>query len=136
MLDFTEIIPGLWMGGSYSPAMPTGFDGVVCCREVSDWALIGVPFLHLPMIDGPALPDMFLIWAGKEFVDRAIRCSKKVLVHCAEGHNRSGLVVATYLIGYGPHVLYGEPEACIDLIRSKRPGALSNQVFVDYLLTL
>ena len=130
--DFTEIIPGLWMGGTYSPVIPTGFDAVVCCREVTDWALIGVPFLHLPMVDWSTLPKAWLIRGGEAFLDEVVeRSSQKALVHCAEGHNRSGLVVGYYLIKYGY-----KPQDAIDLIRSKRPGALSNQTFVDYLLSL
>ncbi len=135
MTNFTEIIPGLWMGGSFSPVMPSGFDAVVCCREVTDWTLIGVPFLHLPMVDGPACPDAWLLKSGEAFLDASVeRSLRKVLVHCAEGHNRSGLVVAYYLSmhGYTPR----GPQGAIDIIRQKRPGALTNQVFVDYLLSL
>jgi hypothetical protein len=136
MGDFTEIIDGLWMGGEQIPTMPSGFDAVCDCKELPDYSFIGGPaFLHLPMIDGPTIPDEFLLEAGMRFVWAAMFHGKKVLVHCAEGHNRSGLVVALYLcrLNLGGTM---PPQQAIDLIRSKRPGALSNQKFVDYLLGL
>lgn len=132
MADFTEIIDGLWMGGTYSPLMPQGFDAVVDCRELSDWTLIGPPFLHLPMIDGSTLPPRYLIDMGCQFIDQAHENGLKVLCHCAQGHNRSGLVMTSYIIRY----IKDDAKAAIDLIRSKRPGALTNEVFVSYLLSL
>jgi protein-tyrosine phosphatase len=131
MSDFTEIIPNLWMGGEQLPAMPSGFDAVVDCRELGDWSLIGPPYLHIPMIDGPVLPKECLIEIGISFVYNAVLPGLKTLVHCAEGHNRSGLIVGAFLIRCN-----WEAQDAIDLIRSKRPGALTNQTFVNYLLQL
>jgi protein-tyrosine phosphatase len=121
------------MGGHLLPTMPTGFDAVVDCREVCDWSLIGPVFLHLPMIDGPELPPIWMLSAGLDFVDAVTRTIHTILLHCNMGHNRSGLLTAMYLID----VLGMRPQTAIDLIRSKRgPQALSNQMFVNYLLTL
>jgi len=120
------------MGGEQLPEMPEGFDAVIDCRVLTDWTIFGPPYLHIPFIDGPAMPPLWYLPVAHAFIMEAIS-SGKVLVHCAEGHNRSGLVVAYYLIGrdYEPM----QPQAAIDLIRSKRPGALTNQTFVDYLLS-
>ena len=132
MGNFTEIIPALWMGGQQIPIQPTGFDAIVNCKELEDFAVIGVPYLHLPMVDGPEHPDTWLLEVAARFIDGALDFAGKCLVHCAEGHNRSGITIAYYLIENKGYKL----QDAIDLIRSKRPGALSNQVFVDYLLSL
>lgn len=60
------------------------------------------------------------------------RATGPTLVHCQQGWNRSGLIVALALIRAGM-----EPAAAIALIREKRqPECLSNQVFHDWLLTV
>jgi protein-tyrosine phosphatase len=128
--NWTEIVPGLFMGGSLSLVQPCGFDAIVCCREVSDWKLAGPPYLHLPMEDIPVVPPEWYGAAGAAFIAGAMGPSRRVLVHCAEGHNRSGFIVASYLIRCGGFW----PQEAINLIRKKRPGALTNQVFVAALL--
>ena len=57
------------------------------------------------------------------------RSGKKVLVRCAAGWNRSGLVTVLALMKDG----HGAKDA-IDLIRARRsPQALCNEDFVRYL---
>jgi len=68
------------------------------------------------------------------FVARLVEDGKRVLVHCTQGLNRSGLVVACALTYLGH-----EPADAIDLVRRKRGvddgfGALGNEAFVDWLL--
>lgn len=69
------------------------------------------------------------------FVESLVRSERKVLVHCTEGLNRSGIVVARALMEMG------HPAAeAIDLVRRRRgPSvdgfpALGNAGFVDWLL--
>lgn len=132
MGDFTQLTPTLWMGGIQLPAMPAGFDAIVSCKEIEDFELLPTvkAFLWVPMIDGPIIPEAATIRAALSFVSVNTCAGRKTLVHCAEGHNRSGLVIASYLINEG----WAQQHA-IDFIRENRPGALSNQAFVDYLLS-
>ena len=131
-MDATEIIPGLWQGGELIPHMPGDFDAVLCLRELEDLALFDPPtaFLWMPILDSPEVPDDDWVDVATNFVDLACLAEWKTLVHCGAGHNRSGFVVAMYLVQKRDMA----PQDAIDLIREKRPGALSNQAFVDRIL--
>ena len=131
----TEIIEGLWMGGETPfPLAPSGFDYIVSLREVPD---IRVPYfdqdgpviLWAALWDVPARPPRWRLDAAVSFIRANSLPEHKMLVHCTKGHNRSGLVIALYLVASGQ-----APQAAIDLIREKRPGSLTNQVFVDMIL--
>lgn len=135
-MDATEIVDGLFQGGELWPAMPRGFDAVMGLRwEAEDYAvpLATIPglrvFAWVPMVDGPTLPDVDVLAMLLDTLELWRELDWKCLIHCAEGHNRSGLVVGCFLKRQG----YGGQEA-IDLIREKRPGALSNETFVRAIL--
>lgn len=86
-------------------------------------------YLFWPIVDGPNLPDIdelkavavygYTYWKQQD---------KRVLVHCAAGMNRSGLVNGMILIFSGM-----SGKDAVNLIQQKRPGALSNVVFANYL---
>jgi protein-tyrosine phosphatase len=69
------------------------------------------------------------------FVASLVRSGRRMLVHCTEGLNRSGVVVARALIDLG----WTAGDA-IELVRAQRGltedgfSALSNPQFVDWLL--
>ena len=64
-----------------------------------------------------------------EEVAKRVRAGERVLVTCAMGINRSGLVCALSL-----HMLMGWSGArCVRYIQSKRPIALKNPIFVGLL---
>ena len=59
-----------------------------------------------------------------------VEAGHRVLSHCGMGFNRSALV-AGLILSY-----MGVPgEETVKLLRQKRPGALFNQTFAEYLLT-
>jgi len=130
-----EIIPGLWMGGEIIPTLDTSFGAVVDCRMLEDigWPSIDRAFLWIPFLDVPVLPANWLIEQGCQFIKIALYGGLKTLVHCTAGHNRSGLIVGSYLI-LGKSMT---PYDAVALIRSKRgPEALSNLTFERYLMGL
>ena len=92
----------------------------------------GLLFLYIfwPILDGD-LPDLKLL---NEISDLGctLRKNYRVLTHCANGVNRASLLNG--LILYKTKELKG--EALISHIRTRRPGALTNQNFVNYLLSL
>jgi Dual specificity phosphatase, catalytic domain len=130
-MDATEIVGKLFMGGAVLPLVVSSFDAVVECHMLTDF-LLGKPVLSIPFLDAPMLPPQDFIDAGVGFAAVAHRAGRKVLIKCTEGHNRSGLIVASYLMTWCNMA----PEAAVALIREKRPGALTNQTFVNYLLAL
>ena len=134
-----EIVPGLQISNRLRE--PTDFealdvDAIVCLES---WEYSWSPpvpddhlYVHFPMEDDDRVAAMTRE-VGR-FVARLVEDGKRVLVHCTQGHNRSGLVVACALTYLGH-----KPADAIDLVRRKRGvddgfGALGNEAFVDWLL--
>lgn len=133
-MSATEIVPNLWMGGELLPFELGDYDAVVNVREIPD--VIVNPrtqaMLWLPLVDSLSPVPYWKLFSAVEFVHGVYRTRRKVLVHCTMGHNRSGLIVGAFLIlEQGQRV-----DDTVNLIRSKRPGALSNATFVAQLRAL
>jgi hypothetical protein len=140
-LTATEIWPHLWQGGvppKGEGARRAGFGVVVFCAKEHQYTsrdYPGAAVIRAPLDDsGPPITE--LEWtiaqaAGIEVAKR-LRAGTKCLVTCAQGINRSGLVNAVAI-----YDLTGIPgNRVIDIIRSRRPGALGNKSFVEKIRTL
>ena len=146
--DAHEIVPGLWQG-ALPPEGPEvkgrGFSVLVlCARELQPPAerYPGVKVIHAPNDDHPDYGSLdreklrVAIRAAKKAVE-ALKDGERVLVTCAAGANRSGLVSGLML-----HFLYGwSGRKAVDMIRRKRKvkggyQPLSNEEFVSALMTL
>jgi hypothetical protein len=147
-LDAHEIAPGLWQG-SFPPPGPAVAQGgfnllVLCARELQPPSnqFHNVAVVHAPNDDNAAFGPLtreklgVALQAARRSV-KAIENGQRVLVTCAKGMNRSGLVSALTL-----HLLYGWPgEQCIQQVRSCRKGKdgyrpLSNSDFTGALRRL
>lgn len=87
--------------------------------------------LHWPILDGDR-PDMdqALLVAGT--AARAVESGTKVLVHCQEGWNRSGLVAALTV-----RELRGcTGKEALAQVQERRPGTLGNEEFAAALREL
>ncbi|WP_030242524.1 protein-tyrosine phosphatase family protein [Streptomyces sp. NRRL S-350] len=139
---WTEIAPGLWMGGHYY-TLPGGeperavvkgeFDLVVSLFTLPGHGPApGVEHVVREVPDGPLSPGQLLaVQEAAWLTAAAVRRGCRTLVRCHAGYNRSGLVVAQALVDLG----HGTDEA-VRLVRERRsPRALNNPVFVDYLNT-
>ncbi|MFE2824400.1 dual specificity protein phosphatase family protein [Streptomyces sp. NPDC059271] len=137
---WSEIVPGLWMGGHQFAGRAGPAEDVVV-RDEFDLVLT---LLRLPG-HGPdprvehhvwAIPDGPLdgtqltgVMRLARAADDALEDGRRVLVRCYHGYNRSGLVVAHALVLAGHSA-----DDAIRLIRARRsPWALHNQLFVEYL---
>ncbi len=148
MLDANEIAPGLWQGSK--PPMGgvlkgRGFTHVVlCAREWQPSAEMfpGVQVIYAPNDDHPAYghldrEKLRTAIVSARGVAEALKAGGVVLVTCAMGVNRSGLVSALVL-----HFLYGwAGTQCISRVRKKRRlrdgyMALSNPEFTAALSRL
>lgn len=111
-----------------------GFDLLVlCAREhpPSVSASRELPIIVCPLDDDHVLPERQ--WrraaACAREVALAVDRGFRVLVTCAQGRNRSGLVS-----GIALHLLTGHNGCdCAKYIQRRRPGALSNEAFVAAL---
>lgn len=83
-----------------------------------------------PIDDGP-LPDLRQLSRITRELAAGIQAQERILVHCAAGLNRSGLIVALALCKLGI-----SPPQAIQILRAKRhPAVLRNRRFEAYVLT-
>jgi len=87
-------------------------------------------YLYFPIYD-EELPDLAKIHAVARMAASLVQAGHRVLSHCGMGFNRSALLAGLILVYMG-----AEGRQAVELLRSRRPGALFNQVFADYLLSL
>jgi protein-tyrosine phosphatase len=87
-------------------------------------------YLYFPIYDED-LPDMTKLHAVARMAAALVTAGHRVLSHCGMGFNRSALLAGLILVYMGM-----EGAQAVELLRSRRPGALFNQVFADYLRAL
>jgi protein-tyrosine phosphatase len=87
-------------------------------------------YLYFPIYDED-LPDMPKLHAVARMAASLVEAGERVLSHCGMGFNRSALLAGLILVYMGV-----EGSRAVELLRSRRPGALFNQVFADYLRSL
>lgn len=135
MLDVSNISPRLWMGGAppFDKDLPAVDILVLCARELQPTTLaFHGEVLRCPLIDDYLEPtDLKLALDTAHTVATQIVAGKRVLVTCAQGRNRSGLVTGLAL---GKITLMSHDQI-IALIRRRRgiPGVFSNEAFTGYL---
>jgi protein-tyrosine phosphatase len=137
-IDATELMPDLYQGCA-PPRGPTlaawGFDAVVLCAREYQPTAEEFPGLHVirARLDDSGAPMANREWeaavsAASQVVNIYLK-GGRVLVTCAMGRNRSGLVAGLVM-----HMLTGLSGAqIVRQIRLRRSGALSNEWFVGAL---
>lgn len=133
---WSEILPNLWQGGTDwgtrdKPITLSNFDSVYTFQRTSAAAYSYVKETRFGFSDG----DMSDLNPKEDLYELARSAHRdwkrgmRVLIRCAAGWNRSGIVMALVLIRDGYSV-----EDAIDLIREKRcPEALCNSTFTRWL---
>ena len=98
---------------------------------------IGVPtvpnhlvYVYFPIQDGE-LPDLKKLHAVARLGANLVEHGHNVLSHCGMGFNRSALVAGIILTHLGM-----EGKEVVKLLQEKRPGALFNEKFCEYLRSL
>jgi hypothetical protein len=145
---WSEIIPGLWVGGhDYVPyptrqgegALETAYPGgqfdVVVSAYQRDGCAPDFGVEHHEVIFPDAQLDSDTERTARELASVAaqrVREGHKVLVRCQAGLNRSSLIAGIALVNLGY-----EGRDAVQLIRSKRsPWALCNEDYADYIRSL
>ena len=131
--QYTEIVPGLYQGGAPEPgALP--FDLIVFAAveyQPTASAFPGSVVLHVPYEDDAEVPVQAIHTAARH-ITRALRRGKRVLITCAMGLNRSGLITALVLM----NLLGWSGARAVSHVQRARFGALSNPWFTAYLTSL
>lgn len=132
---FAEVIPGLAQASSWIPPNELldeyGFDASV---DVGGWdqskKMVGRNYTFLLLDDVPWIPEPDAVHMLGIRVASMVDGGLRVVVNCAAGLNRSGLIVGRALIALGH-----DPAEAIELIREARgPRALFNTTFEQFLL--
>lgn len=140
--DYNEIIPHLWQGGVPAPDDDLSvFDLVVNCAH-QKW--VGqkyesklpphVGLIKVELHDSD--PDLHggTAWNRIEHTAQVVAqktgIGQDVLVHCIQGWNRSGVVVARAMMFRG----WTPEEAIAEVQRKRHPMALSNPYFTAWLM--
>ena len=87
-------------------------------------------YLYFPIYDED-LPDLVKFHAVARMAASLVAAGHHVLSHCGMGFNRSALLAGLILVYMGK-----DGKETVELLRSRRPGALFNQIFADYLAAL
>ena len=118
----------------WSPLADLGINTVIDLDAGLDECIPTTPegclYVYFPIYD-EELPNLARLDAVSALGAELIRAGHRVLSHCGMGFNRSALVAGVILnkLGTrGPHI--------VQRIRERRPGALFNEVFAEYLAKL
>lgn len=87
-------------------------------------------YVYFPIYD-EELPDSSRLEAVALLGAQLIRSGHRVLAHCGMGFNRSALMAGRIL----HHLGMSGPEV-VERLRERRPGALFNEIFAEYLRSL
>jgi len=127
---YSEVEPGLWMGGCPVGKVPTFAEAIVDVYARQPYDRGSIPYRSAPLLDFAGPPEPEIVESLVAWVHEQRTAGRTVLIHCEAGQNRSGLVTALYLIRFRGY----RPDDAIELVREKRgPNALWNGAFVRYL---
>ena len=87
-------------------------------------------YVYFPIFDED-LPDLARLDAVCSLGTRLLESGQRVLSHCGMGFNRSALMAGLVL-----HALGMSGPDVVAQLRDRRPGALFNDVFADYIASL
>ncbi len=86
----------------------------------SEW-VDGLKYMYIYTLDLMA-PSLDNIDKGVEFVDKMIKDDNPILIHCAAGKGRTGLMLAAYLIKYNRL----DVNDAMNKVRALRPGSIQS----------
>jgi protein-tyrosine phosphatase len=84
-------------------------------------------YLYFPIYDED-LPDLAKVHAVARMAATLVQAGHRVLSHCGMGFNRSALLAGLILVYLGK-----DGRETVELLRARRPGALFNETFAEYL---
>jgi protein-tyrosine phosphatase len=124
----------LFISPSIDDWKPIEDQGITAVMDLDGDLDLGIPnvpnhmiYIFFPIYDED-LPDLNKLHALAKLGARLVANGERVLAHCGMGLNRSALVTGLILTYLGM-----KGEDAVTLLREKRPGALFNDTFAEYL---
>jgi hypothetical protein len=118
----------------WDPVASLGIDTVIDMDGGLDDCIPTTPegclYVYFPIYD-EELPPLTRLHAVATLGAELIRGGHRILSHCGMGFNRSALVAAMIM-----HKMGTPGHETVSRIRARRPGALFNEVFADFLTRL
>jgi len=118
----------------WSAVAALGIDTVIDLEGDLDQCIPTAPggclYIYFPIFD-ENLPNLDRLEGIANLGAHLIRTGHRVLSHCGLGFNRSALVAGAILNKLGH-----PGDEIVTRIRARRPGALFNDAFADYLMSL
>jgi len=139
-MEVFEVVPGLFIATRLEGSTEYATLDVDAIVDLEDWEFTWVPavpqghlYVSFPMDDADEVDPKVREVAA--FVASLAEAGRRVLVHCTEGLNRSGVVVARALMEMG----WTAADAIDEVRRARGPSvdgfpALGNAAFVDWLI--
>jgi protein-tyrosine phosphatase len=129
-VGYAFVLPRLAQGSVPTGVLQHSFHTVVlCAEELQDVPVVGAEVIHAPLDDAKPTPrELHTAYSAARAVASRWRQGRYILVTCAMGRNRSGLVTGLALMMLGM-----TNQQAIRMIRAARPRALSNLDFVAVL---
>ena len=138
--EATPILDGsLWISGCPIDCDWLRHDRIALVVDVADPdlrleqdQLVGIGYCKEALVDGPELPAAATLDRLVGDIVNAVRHGRRVLVACAGGRNRSGLVVALAV----RQLLGCSGAQALSLVQSRRENAVNNETFARHLASL
>lgn len=133
-MEIFEILPGLYQSSAYSEKdieklKQLKINIIIDLEGGFDIELdFLTSYVYWPIKDEEKLPDLAQLDAIASYAHLSRNGNSNILVHCYAGVNRASLINCIIL-----HKAGWSGKNAIKLIREKRPGALTNQTFVNYI---
>ena len=126
--NFSEIEPGLFVGGSVMKPPPSAQAVLNLCEIEDPYHAETHRWMKIP--DAEPAPDLDWLKEAVDFVTEQRKSGKTVYVHCAGGISRAGMVSTAYLMADRGWTR----DQALAFIRQQRPQVNPNPAFMDRLL--
>lgn len=134
-LEYNYITDGIYIGTNQCCVMglvdvlkKEGITADISLEEDRLDAPFGVDmYVWIPVVDKMA-PTQDQLSFGAESIEKLVSQSRKIYVHCKNGHGRAPTLVSAYLIRKGY-----EPAKAIEFVASKRPSVHLHKPQADAL---
>jgi hypothetical protein len=125
--NYTEIEPGLWLGGQVTQP-PPGTRAVLNLCESDDPYRVDW-YQAEPIRDAAPAPSLNWLRQQVDWITEQRRQDRIVYVHCRNGVSRSAMVLAAFLM----HRENLKRDEALTLLRSRRPIVRPNPAFLELL---